>query len=246
MINIVVTGAKGRMGGRIAAMIRDADDLSLAGEVDAGDPLEKVVDRADVVVDFTVAAAAAEHVVIAAGYKKPIVIGTTGLSADQQRAVREAASIIPIVFAPNMSVGVNVMLRLVEIASRALGQAFRIGIEETHHVHKLDRPSGTAKKLMDVALKYTGFSPEKDVCHFEEETRLGPGSADAPVSIRSFRRGEIVGDHTIAFSTPTEILAICHRALTRDIFAQGALTAARWIVGRSAGLYGMDDVLNLK
>lgn len=227
MIQIVVAGAKGRMGSRIAAMVREADDLELAGAVDAGDPFEEAIGKADAVIDFTVAAAAAEHAAIAARRGKPIVIGTTGLTAEQQGAVRKAAGRIPIVFAPNMSVGVNVMVKLVETAARALGKEFSIAIEETHHVHKLDKPSGTAKNLAEAACA---------------AANLPAGS----IEIQSFREGEVVGDHTITFSTPMETLSIAHHAATRDIFARGALAAARWIVGKSAGLYGMGDVLGLK
>ena len=246
MTKVIITGSKGRMGSRIAAMIRDSKDLSVEAEIDAGDSLERVVDKGDVVIDFTVASAAAKNAAIAALYRKPIVIGTTALSEDERRIVGEAAASVPVVFTPNMSVGVNVMLKLVEVASQAMKSRCKIDIVEAHHVHKLDRPSGTAKKMLDIVLKETGLSLDEDVFFYEEETNDEPEGGDAEISVRSIRRGEVVGDHAIHFASTGETLTITHHAATRDIFAEGAIAAARWIIGRSPGLYGMDDVLELK
>ena len=226
MIRIVIAGAKGRMGQRIAAMIREAGDLELAGTVDAGDNLADALAGADVVIDFTVAAAAARNATIAAEHGTPIVVGTTGLSAEDRKAVEAAARRIPVVFSPNMSVGVNVMVKLVADAARTLGKSFRVDIVETHHVHKLDRPSGTAKRLAEAAAGASGRTAEE-------------------IAVRSIREGEVVGDHDVAFAGPAETLTIRHHAASRDIFAEGALAAARWIAGKPAGLYTMDDVLGL-
>lgn len=224
MTRIVIIGSKGRMGRRIAALAAEASDLTVAGEVDAGDSLEEAMVGADVLVDFSAASAAGSNAAVAAEHGMPIVIGTTGIDAEQRALIERAAGRVAVVFAPNMSMGVNVMWKIAETASRKLGSSFAVDIEETHHAHKLDKPSGTAKRLIDLV------------------------SADHPegVPCRSIREGEVVGDHTIRFSTPFETLEITHRARTRDVFAQGALAAARWAVGRPAGLYGMDDVLELK
>jgi 4-hydroxy-tetrahydrodipicolinate reductase len=224
MIKIVVTGAKGKMGQRIIALAKEAGDFEIAGEVDAGDSLEEVLEGADAVIDFSVATAAGKNAEIAAEHGVPIVIGTTGLTPDQEALVKKAAEKTAVIFAPNMSVGVNVMCKIVETASRALGRDYAVDMEETHHVHKVDKPSGTAKRLIEMVKRE---HPEGVPC-------------------RSIREGEVVGDHTVRFSTDFETITISHSAATRDVFAQGALTAARWVAGKPAGLYGMDDVLNLK
>ena len=241
MIRIVVTGSKGRMGQRVSELVSMEDDLVLVAGVDIGDRLEDVIGDCDVVIDFTGPDAAAQHANTAASHSRPIVIGTTGLDHLQRGAVIDAARTVPVVFAPNMSIGVNLMLGLIDTAARTLGQGFRLEISETHHVHKKDRPSGTALRILDVAAKARGEDPSKDaiICREDE-------GADANIVVRSMRRGEVVGDHEITFVSPDECLAIGHHAANRDIFARGAMAAARWIVGRPAGLYGMDDVLGLK
>lgn len=243
MIRIVVTGAKGRMGSRVAALVRESPDLTLAAAIDREERLEDMIAGTDAIIDFTVAQAATHHASVAAAHRTPIVIGTTGLNADQIGEVESAAKAVPVLFAPNMSVGVNVLFKLVEMASHSLGPGMHIEIEEIHHVHKLDRPSGTAKKALEIACRARGLSPERDAIIYEEDAAEGIGPPDAPASVRSFRRNEVVGDHVIRFSSGSEILSISHRARTRDLFAEGALAAARWIVGRPAGLYGMEHVL---
>jgi len=246
MTNIIITGSKGRMGGRIAKLARTMKDLSIAAEIDFGDSLEQAAPKGDVIIDFTVAAAAPQNAGIAARFKKPIVIGTTGLKEEELAKIREASKIIPIVMAPNMSVGVNVMWKLIEIAAATLGRKYSVDIVETHHIHKLDKPSGTAKKILDIVLEKSGRSLNRDVFFYEEETSLPPANDNLEVSVRSIRRGEVVGDHVVHFTSPDETLSITHSAANRDVFAEGAITAAKWIVGKPAGLYGMDDVLGLK
>ncbi|MBN1282913.1 MAG: 4-hydroxy-tetrahydrodipicolinate reductase [Proteobacteria bacterium] len=225
MIRIVVTGAKGRMGRKVAELVRAASDLSLAAEIDAGDSLAAAARACDVIVDFTTAAASAENAAIAASAARPIVIGTTGLGDAERAAIKGASSRVPVVCAPNMSIGVNVMFALVATAARALGGSYSVDIEETHHVHKLDSPSGTAKRIAEIAARERG--PEE-------------------IEVRSVRRGEVVGDHEIRFVSPDERLSIAHSAGDRSIFARGAVAAARWIVGKPPGLYDMGDVLGLR
>ena len=224
MIKIVVTGAKGRMGARILALAKESGEFEIAGEVDQGDSLSAAVEGADAVIDFSVADAAGRNAEIAAEHGAPIVVGTTGIPPDGEALIRKAAEKVAVVYAPNMSVGVNVMLKIVKTAPRALGTGYAVDMEETHHVHKVDKPSGTAKRLIDMV---------------RDEHPDG-------VPCKSIREGEVVGDHTVRFSTPFETIEITHNAHTRDVFASGALTAARWVAGKPAGLYGMDDVLGLK
>lgn len=226
MIKIIITGSKGKMGSRVAAMIKEQPDLLLAAGVDMCESLEKVIAKGDVVIDFTIAAAAAENAAIAAKIGKPIIICTTGTNDSQNAVIAKASKTIPIVHSPNMSIGVNVMFNLIEQAAKSLGSGYSIKIEETHHIHKKDKPSGTAKTMAERAAKGCGCNADS-------------------ISVQSFREGEVVGDHSITFTGPCESLTIEHHAESRDLFAQGAIAAARWIVGRRAGLYTMEDVLGL-
>ena len=243
MIRVVVAGCKGRMGSKIASLVDEAPDMFLAAGVDQGDSLEDALHECDVIVDFTVASAAARSAKTAAAHGKAIVIGTTGLMMEERLSVEEASRVVPVVFSPNMSVGVNVMMKLVALASRVLKDRCRIEMVETHHAHKLDRPSGTAKRMLEIALRETGLSSDSDVSVVEEREAT---SQDRRISVRSIRAGEVVGDHDVVFECGGETLSISHRAKTREVFAHGAIAAARWVVGKPAGLYGMDDVLDLK
>lgn len=176
-----------------------------------------------VAIDFSAPAGTENFVASALKHKKPIVIGTTGLSNDQQAEIQEAAKKIPIVYSPNMSVGVNLLFKLAAMAAKTLGKEYQIEISETHHIHKKDKPSGTAKKIGEIVEKIRNEKP----------------------AIESIREGEVIGDHTIVFGSDMEHLAIMHRAVDRKVFAAGALKAARWIIGKSPGLYTMADVLGL-
>lgn len=226
MINVVVAGASGRMGSTIVKMVEQEEDLRLSGEADIDAPLKNVIHQADVIIDFTAAEAAANHAKLAAEHGKPIVIGTTGLNDEQRSMVHEASNQVAVLYAPNMSLGVNVLFHLIKTATKALGNNFCVEISETHHTKKLDKPSGTALKMRDTVAQ-------------ERATNCNE------IKVTAFREGNVVGDHTIAFASPEEVLEIRHSALTRELFARGAITAARWIVGKPAGLYDMANVLGL-
>lgn len=246
MIKVIVTGSKGRMGSRIASLVKNSRDMSILAEIDREDSIEKFLQQGNVIIDFTTAEAAARHATLAAEHKIPIVIGTTGLSDGQKQTVQDAAKKTAVLLSPNMSVGVNLMWKLIEVAGKTLSKQYKVDIVETHHVRKLDKPSGTARKMLDIVLQESGRHMESDVFFYEDESNNPPENRDPEISIRSIRRGEVVGDHAIHFTSPGETLSILHHAATRDIFAEGAITAARWIVGRPAGLYGMDDVLGFQ
>lgn len=246
MTKIAVTGSKGRMGSRVVRLLSADKRISFVAEVDRGDSLDDVIDGVDAVIDFTTPEAAIRHASSAARHKKPIVIGTTGLTEEQDRAIEEAGRLVPIVYTPNMSIGINVMLKLIELAARTLGDKYKVDIVETHHKHKEDRPSGTALKMLDVVCKVSGRCLDKDVFFYEEETPVMPADEDSEVSVRSVRRGEVIGDHVIYFTSPGEILSIEHHATDRDVFAEGAVAASQWIMGKPPGLYSMEDVLGLK
>lgn len=185
--------------------------------------MEESFNHADVIIDFTAPVATEQYTKQAVSNKKPLVIGTTGLTSQQEKIIFEASRVIPILYSPNMSVGVNLLFKLIELGSKTFGQEYAIEISETHHIHKKDKPSGTAKKMAEIVEKTRGIKPP----------------------IESNREGEVVGEHTIIFGSEHEHLAILHEALDRKVFAQGALLAAKWILGKSPGLYTMADVLGL-
>lgn len=222
-MKLIVCGARGRMGSLICRLAEQSKDWQIVGRVDRDHPLEKVIHLGEVVVDFTEPAATQRHVRLAQKNKKPIVIGTTGLNEEQQKTIEEAGRTLPVVWSPNMSVGVNLLFKLTELATRTLDKNYTVRISETHHMHKKDAPSGTAKALGNIVVKIRGDPPPID----------------------SIREGEVVGDHTIVFGSELEHLELRHRALDRSVFAEGALKAAKWIVGKKPGLYTMAEVLGI-
>ncbi len=224
MIKICVSGSKGKMGSRIAELSKDDASLELSGSFDAGDEPQGPVEACDCLIEFTTPEATIKNLQLCEKLEKAIVIGTTGLSASEQEVVKEAAKSIPVLLSPNMSVGVNLLFKMIADAARVLGDGYDVSIVEAHHIHKKDAPSGTAKEM----------------AHIIKEARK-----HIEVPIESVREDEIVGEHTITFDSPTDLIEITHSAKTRDIFAKGALKAAKFIVGKPAGLYTMKDVLAL-
>lgn len=188
------------------------------------DEAKAAISAGDVLIEFTRPEATVEHVRLAAQLKKPVVIGTTGLSEAQRSAIAEAAKTIPIVLSPNMSVGVNLLFELVRTAAQRLGLAYDVEVIEAHHKAKLDQPSGTAKRLAELLAESRRQPLEK-------------------IPVHAIRAGDIVGDHTIVFAGTSERLELTHRAHSRDAFAVGALRAAQFLAHRPAGLYDMRDVL---
>lgn len=224
MIKICVSGSKGKMGSRIAELSKDDPELELSGSFDAGEEPQDLIGSCDCLIEFTAPEATIKNLELCEKLGKAIVIGTTGLSPGEQEKVKEAAKRIPVVFSPNMSVGVNLLFKMIADAAKVLGKEYNIGIVEAHHIQKKDSPSGTAKEMIRII---------KDV----------KGDIDIPVE--SIREDEIVGEHTITFDSDADLIEITHSAKTRDIFAQGALEAAKFIVGKPAGLYTMKDVLGI-
>ena len=235
MAKIIVNGAAGKMGQRIIALAKQAGVDVVCGLESAGHPKinqevegVKVVSdysqivSCDCVIDFSAPAATVNLLPEVIKHKKSIVIGTTGLDQAQQEKIKEASKEIPVVFSPNMSIGVNVLFKLVKEASAIL-KGYNIYLEEAHHIHKKDAPSGTAKKIVEI-INSEGFSVKNE-------------------EVKAIREDEIVGDHKIVFESDVDKVELFHSAKTRDIFAQGAVVAAGWIVGKPAGLYSMDEVL---
>ena len=224
MVNICVSGSEGKMGLRIISLAQEDGDLQVTGQFDIGGDAEASIKDCDCLIDFTVPKATMANLALCEKLKKAIVIGTTGLLDEDRARIKEASSNIPIVLSANMSLGVNLFFKLTEEASKVLSDGYNVSIVEAHHAEKKDAPSGTAKELARIVKNI-----KKDI--------------DIPID--SVREGEIVGEHTITFESDADILEITHSAKTRDIFAKGALTAAKFIVGKKNGLFAMKDVLAL-
>jgi len=222
----------------------DAGLLSGAGplEVTVAAGIEKALERgADVVIDFTAPNASLHHAKVCAQNNVALVVGTTGFSAQARAELAGHAQKIPLLMAPNMSVGVNVLFRLVGDAARALGKGYEVEILELHHRAKKDAPSGTALRLAEVAADALGLDPQT-ACVYERHGDIGarqPGT----IGVQTLRGGDVIGEHTVYFLADGERLELTHKATNRDNFARGAVRAARWLTGRKPGLYDMQDVL---
>ena len=224
MVKICVSGSKGKMGSKIIELSKDDASFELAGSFDIGEDAQGAVDACDCLIEFTSPEATMEHLSMCEKLGKAMVIGTTGLSDAEREKMREAAKAIPVVFSPNMSVGVNLLFKMIADAAKVLGPEYAINIVEAHHAEKKDAPSGTAKELARIVKEAKG---------------------DIEIPIESVREDEIVGEHTITFDSVLDTIEITHSAKTRDIFAKGALAAAKFIAGKKSGLYSMKDVLAL-
>jgi 4-hydroxy-tetrahydrodipicolinate reductase len=212
------------MGQAIAGLVDAADDLNLAGVWKRGDDIDALARSCDVLIDFSLPEATDQIISAATRHKIPLVCGVSGLSDQQVAALDGAAQSIAVVYDRNMSVGVAVLENLVRQAAAAMGTNFTVEVHETHHVHKVDAPSGTALKLGEAIAAARGTDPG-DI-HYESE-----------------RRGEVPGDHTVILSSDTERLSLGHSVTTRQVFAEGAVKAARWIVNQPLGRFTMHDVL---
>ncbi|TAL29008.1 MAG: 4-hydroxy-tetrahydrodipicolinate reductase [Phenylobacterium sp.] len=262
-VRIAVLGANGKMGraivrvvagtpgGALGAAVERADSPAVgqdAGVLAGGAALGVAVQgaapaagAADVWIDFSVPAATVAAARAGAAAGAALVIGTTGLGAAERAELEAAARRVPIVFAPNMSVGVNVLLKLVADAARALGPSYDIDVVEAHHRAKRDAPSGTALRLAEAAAEGAG----RDLAAVARYARHGEIGARprGEIGIQTLRGGDVVGDHTVFFFGDGERIEITHRASSRDTFAQGAVRAALWVAGRPPGLYDMRAVL---
>ncbi|HEX5036945.1 MAG TPA: 4-hydroxy-tetrahydrodipicolinate reductase [bacterium] len=266
-VKVAVSGAVGRMGTRIIANILANPDFELVGALespgdsalgkDAGlvagagesgvkitDSLDAVMARADVLIDFTAPQTTIPHLEIVAKHGKAAVIGSTGHAAEEKDAIASLAKRLPFVMASNMSVGVNVLWKIVADAAKLLGPGFDVEIVEAHHRLKKDAPSGTAMTTAEVLAKALGRDLAKDAV-YHREGMIGARKA-SEIGIQTIRGGDVVGDHTVFFLGGGERLEVTHRATSRDTFALGSLRAAQWIVGKPNGLYSMADVLGLK
>jgi 4-hydroxy-tetrahydrodipicolinate reductase len=223
---ILLVGAGGRMGKAVAAAVAKNASLTIAAGLDRGDSITPAIESCEVVIDFSTADATEAVCRACVKHRKPLVLGTTGQTAAQKDYVVAAARLVPLVFAANFSVGVNVLFALTRRAAELLGNDFDLDIVEMHHRTKKDAPSGTAKRLLEIL----------------QEVR---GGVDRAISAQSIRAGDIVGEHTVIFAGAGERLELTHRAASRETFAVGALRAARWVMVQPPGLYDMENVLGL-
>lgn len=244
MIRLVIHGAKGRMGQMLIHCAERDPELEVAGAVDLGDELAPVVASADAVIDFSFHDATLPAAQLCVDHKKPIVIGTTGHTEGERDAITGCAGHIPVVWASNYSTGVNTLFWLARKAAEILGTGYDLEVIEMHHRLKKDAPSGTADTLARILADVRG-KQLADVIRHGREGIVGERT-DAEIGMHSLRGGDVVGDHTVMFATQGERLELTHKASSREAFATGALRAAKWAVGRRAGLYEMLDVLGLK
>ena len=264
---VAIIGAAGRMGRMLVRMVHAEDGMRVAAAVEReGDPhvgadagtlagigeigvevegsLDRALDVSDVCIDFTLPGPTVEHARACRSRRRPMVIGTTGLSPEQRAMLAEAAGDIAIMHAPNMSVGVNLCFKLLDIAARALGDSVDIEIVEAHHRNKVDAPSGTAVRMGEIIAGALGRELA-DCAIYGREGHTGIRDR-ATIGFETIRAGDIVGEHTVMFGGEGERIELTHRAASRSNFAVGAVRAARWVVTRPPGLYDMQDVLGLR
>ena len=243
-IKLMIVGSKGRMGQALTRLAAAEPGLEVVACVDKDAHLPDVVDLCDVAIEFAHHSLSGELAKIAADHGKALVIGTTGHTPDERRAIEASAQRIPLVFAPNFSVGVNLLFYLTQIAAETLGDDYDEEVVEMHHRQKLDAPSGTARRLGEILAEASGGAYEDLALHGRHgEVGVRPRRV---IGIHALRGGDVVGDHTVHFSALGERLELTHRASSRDTFASGALRAARWLRAQRPGLYSMQDVLGLK
>jgi 4-hydroxy-tetrahydrodipicolinate reductase len=266
VLKIGVLGCGGRMGQALLSQITAASDTTISGgtepagsdwiDRDLGDitglgPVGLAVTSdaaalfqgSDAIVDFTAPSASQSHAALAASTATPLVIGTTGLSPADQGALEQAATQVAIVQAANMSLGVNLLVSLARRAAAALDDLYDVEISDIHHRHKVDAPSGTALALGQAVAE--GRRVDHDAMAVRDRDGITGERTTGQIGYGVFRAGNVVGEHSVIFAADDERIELTHKAGSRDIFARGALTAARWLQGRQPGLYGMEDVLGL-
>lgn len=241
-ITLLINGAKGRMGQALLGAAREMA-LPVGAAIDAGDDLAAALATSDVVVDFSAPSATRAVLEAAVARQKPVVLGTTGHSAEEKKALLALAGRVPCVWAGNFSVGVNLLFALTRRAASVLGSDYDAEVVEMHHRFKKDAPSGTAARLLEIILEERKLDA-RSLRHGREG--LTGERTSTEVGIHALRGGDVVGDHTVMFAALGERLELTHKASDRGIFARGALRAAQWVVGKQPGVYDMQDVLGLK
>ncbi len=243
MTRVAINGSKGKMGQTLVEAVNLNTNASLGAALDKGDNLNDSLQDFDVLIDFSRPEASLNAISICKNSGKAMVIGTTGFSDEELEVINQAATQIPIVFAPNMSVGVNLTLKLLETSAKVIGHDSSIEIIETHHRYKVDSPSGTALKMGEVVANALGRDLA-DCAIYGREGIDEPRDLNT-IGFSSIRGGDVVGDHTVTFFMDGERVEITHKASSRMIYANGAVRAANWLSDKPSGLYSMQDVLEL-
>lgn len=264
IIKATVVGAAGRMGSQIVQAINRTEGIKLVGAIEAREyptgqtvpetevpftlsgcgESESLFQKSDVIIDVSDPKVTMKHIILALKKKKPLVIGTTSLSVETTDYLGEANLEMPCVLAPNFSVGVNLLFKLVEEVTAILGDDYDVEISEVHHRFKKDAPSGTAKRLAEIIARVRGVSLDEQA-RYGRQGIIGERTPEE-IGIHVQRIGDVVGEHTVSFGTIGERFELTHKAHSRDAFAKGAVRAAMWIVKKKPGLYDMQDVLGLR
>ncbi len=244
MTKLIINGSKGRMGQALLACAKRMPDLAVVGAMDAGDDLASILPGADVVIDFSFHSVTAGVAALCASHGKALVIGTTGHSDAEKAVIRGHAARIPMVWASNYSTGVNTLFWLTRKAAEILGPSFDLEVIEMHHRLKKDAPSGTATTLLEILGDVRQVQLKEVVRHGRQGITGERTSSE--IGMHAIRGGDVVGDHTVIFAANGERVELTHKASSRETFANGALRASAWVVGRSPGVYDMQDVLGLK
>ena len=243
MTKVVITGAYGRMGMTLLRSAEQIPTIDVVGQIDMGQDLREVIEKADVVIDFSYHEATVRFADICATNRKAMVIGTTGHTQTETAELKKLSVRVPMVWTSNYSTGVNTLFWLTRKAAEILGSDFDIEIVEMHHRLKKDAPSGTAKTLAEILASVRKHQLDEVLRHGREG--LVGERTKAEIGMHSLRGGDVVGDHTVIFAKNGERLELAHKASSRETFANGALRAAAWIVGKNPGIYDMLDVLGL-
>jgi len=266
MIKVIVCGGCGKMGSKVAQLIYQNEDMKLVGiietpihpnigkdwgitvglgktEIIIGDNLEKIIQDTAQVVEFTNPKISLQHLETVSKYKKAMIMGTTGFASEEIKKINKLAKNIPFLLSPNMSLGVNLLFKLVAETAAALDDSYDIEIIETHHRFKKDAPSGTAKKLAQEIAKVKNVNLDQ-VTIYGREGMMGERKR-GEIGIHSIRGGDIAGEHTVIFTSLGERLELTHKAHSRDTFAYGTIQAIKFMEGKPAGFYEMKDVLNI-
>jgi len=243
MTKIAITGSNGRMGRALIRAVKLSPNVSQGSIFNRGDDIKQALNDFDVLVDFTRPESTLDALSICQSAGKAMVIGTTGFSDDALKSINQASSDIPIVFAPNMSVGVNLTLKLLETTAKVIGTDSNIEIVEAHHRYKIDAPSGTALKMGEIIANALGRNLSECAVYGREGTKE-PRDGQT-IGFSSIRGGDVVGEHTVTFFMEGERVEITHKASSRMTYANGAVKACQWLTKQENGLYSMQDVLDL-
>jgi 4-hydroxy-tetrahydrodipicolinate reductase len=244
MTKIIINGSKGRMGQALLACATRIPKIQIVAQIDQGDDLRPIIAGCDVVIDFSLHSVTAAVAALCARHKKALVIGTTGHSEAERSQINACRADVPMVWASNYSTGVNTLFWLTRKTAEILGPGFDLEVVEMHHRHKKDAPSGTATTLLEILGAVRKLQLKETLRHGRHGITGERTSAE--IGVHAIRGGDVVGDHTVIFAADGERLELTHKASSRDTFANGALRAAQWIVGKKPGIYDMQDVLGLK